>query len=89
MGLFAEFDHSGPGLDPWALPAFLMAALEAWLLDTLSPTGCFHVPYTGNTCAWVSFVSRAPASTVLRPVSDWALLQGETAERTGQLRRLC
>lgn len=27
--------------------------------------------------------------TVLRPVSAWALLQGESAERTGQLRRLC
>lgn len=60
MGLFAEFDHSGwPGSRP---PAFLMAALEARLLDTLSPTGSFHVPYTGNTCVCVSFVSQALAS---------------------------
>lgn len=70
MGLFVEFDHSGPGLDHWALPAFLLEALEAWLLVILSPTGCFHVPYTGNTCAWVSFVSRAPASHSSQ-ASEW------------------
>ncbi|MEJ1275415.1 hypothetical protein NN561_006311 [Cricetulus griseus] len=36
-----------------------MTALEAWPAGPLSLTRCFHVRYTANTCAWVSFVSRA------------------------------